>query len=81
MTKETLEKQIKGALKASLDAHGDITKNNLSSASKRISGQIYAVIQNEMLDAIENENPEFNSELQKAIKAVINKPDAITWVN
>ena len=36
-----LEKLVAGALKSAIDAHGPISKDNLSSASKRIARQVW----------------------------------------
>jgi hypothetical protein len=40
LKRKLLEKQITGALKCAIIAHGPIVKNNLSSATKRIAGNI-----------------------------------------
>lgn len=40
----TLLKAINGALKCAISAHGPITKENRSSAAKRIAGQITALV-------------------------------------
>lgn len=39
-----VEKRIVGALKSSIDAHGDITLDNVSSAGKRMWGMLKGLI-------------------------------------
>jgi len=42
---KSLQRQVSGALRAAFVAHGEITKNNMGSASKRIVGQLLATNQ------------------------------------
>lgn len=44
LQKETLEKEISGALKSAIDTHGPIDLNLIPSALKRIIGQLTAVV-------------------------------------
>ena len=42
--RSALEKAINGALRSAIDAHGDIKRENISSASKRILGALKEVV-------------------------------------
>lgn len=39
-----LTKLVAGNLKSTIDAHGDITKNEIGSAAKRIANQLLGII-------------------------------------
>ena len=44
MTRVGLDRQVAGALKSAIDAHGPITRDRVGSASKRVTGAVWAMI-------------------------------------
>lgn len=47
MNKDALNRAIVGALREAINAHGPITNLHLSSAAKRITGQVLTFLHNE----------------------------------